>query len=236
MWSGPRNISTAMMRAWENRGDCAVVDEPFYAHYLAETGLGHPMRAEILASQPTDWRRVVTALTSPAPGGEAVFFQKHMLQHLTPSIGRDWLGLVDHVFLIRDPAEMVASYAAKMEAASPEALGADIQVALYEEVAKGRAHPPPVIDAADVLRDPRGVLTMLCASLDLPFTERMLEWPKGARASDGVWEAHWYDAVRNSTGFAPYAPKRIALPPDLLKIADACRPAYEFLHARRLTA
>jgi len=108
MWSGPRNISTAMMRSFENRGDCAVVDEPFYAHYLARTGLDHPARDEVIAAGETDWHDVVAMLTGPVPGGRTVFYQKHMTHHMLPHIGHEWFADVAHVFLIRDPREVLA--------------------------------------------------------------------------------------------------------------------------------
>lgn len=234
MWSGPRNISTAMMRAFENRADCAVSDEPFYAHYLAATGIDHPMADAVIASQPTDWREVVREITGPAPGGAPVWYQKHMTHHMIPAVGRDWFGEVVHAFLIRDPREMAASYAAKREGATAEDLGAALQAELYDEVVRRTAKAPPVVDAADVLADPRRILGLLCGALGLPFDEAMLAWPAGPRESDGVWGAHWYASVRASTGFRPRQPSEAALTPELEAVADRCMPFYARLHARRL--
>lgn len=236
MWSGPRNISTAMMRAFENRADCAVSDEPLYAHYLAATGIDHPMAEAVIASQPTDWREVVRDLAGPAPGGAAVWYQKHMTHHMIPAVGRDWFPALRHAFLIRDPREMAASYGAKREGATPADLGAELQAELYDEVVRRTGREPPVVDAADVLTDPRRLLGLLCAALEIPFDEAMLAWPAGRRESDGVWGEHWYASVRASTGFRAPRATETALTPDLAAVADACMPYYERLHARRLCA
>lgn len=236
MWSGPRNISTALMRAFENRADCAVVDEPLYAHYLAETGAEHPMRAEVLASQPTDWRAVAADLTAPLPAGVTVHYQKHMSHHLLPGIGRAWLRDLTHAFLIREPRAMLASYHQKHTAVELTDLGLPQQVALYDWLTAELGTAPPVIDSRDVLRDPRGLLTALCNHVGIAFDEAMLTWPAGPRASDGVWAPHWYDAVLRSTGWQPYAEKPIALSPDLEALAAQAQPLYERLFARRLTA
>ncbi len=233
MWSGPRNISTAMMRSFENRPDCAVIDEPLYAHYLSETGADHPMRADVLAAQPADWRAVTAALTTAEPA--PIYFQKHMCHHVTSAMGMDWLDGLTHMFLIRDPARMIASYAAKTETATLEGLGLPAQLALFERVCARAGAPPPVIDAEQVLADPRGALSALCAALAIPFTETMLSWPPGRRASDGVWAPHWYASVERSTGFRP-PPKDPPEPPArLAPLLEEARPYYEALRARRLS-
>jgi hypothetical protein len=229
MWSGPRNISTAMMRAFENRADCAVVDEPFYAAYLAQTGLDHPMRDAVLASQPTNWRVVADALVSqdPAP----VFYQKHMTHHMLPGFGLDWTGQCVNAFLIRDPAAVLGSYVEKRSEVTLDDIGAVRQRELFEREADRLGHAPPVVEGADVLADPRGMLTRLCVALGIPFRVEMLAWPAGRRASDGVWAPAWYEAVERSTGFA--APERNAARPpltdELKRIADQARPHYEAL-------
>ena len=234
MWSGPRNISTAMMRSFENRADCVVSDEPLYAHYLAATGIDHPMKEAVIASQPTDWRDVVRHITGPAPGGAGVWYQKHMTHHMIPSVGRDWFGAMRHAFLIRDPRAMAASYAAKREGATAADLGAQLQAELYDEVCARTGSEPPVIDAADVLADPEGMLSLLCGALSIPFDAAMLAWPAGSRDSDGVWGDHWYASVRASTGFAAPRDREIRLGAELEAVADACMPFYARLHARRL--
>lgn len=236
MWSGPRNISTAMMRAFENRPDTAVIDEPFYAAYLAETGIEHPLRAESLAAQTTDWRAVVETILGPVPGGKPIFYQKHMTHHMLPTFGRDWMARCRNAFLIRAPEDVLASYRQKRMAVTLDDIGFVQQRELFERETERLGRPPPVIDAADVLRDPRAALAALCAALEIPFTERMLAWPAGRRATDGVWAPAWYDAVERSTGFAkprPAVPLE-ALPDDLKSIAEAARPHYQALAAHKL--
>ncbi len=234
MWSGPRNISTAMMRAWENRPDAAVVDEPFYACYLSATDADHPGRDEVIASQPTDWREVSAALTGPAPRGAEIFYQKHMTHHMLPEIGRDWLDRVSNCFLIRWPAEVVASYAETRNAPTLDDLGFVQQGEIFDQVADWLGHPPPVIDAADVLRNPAGMLAALCAVLGVDFDARMLSWPPGRRSTDGIWARHWYAAVERSTGFNPLRAGSKPVPRPLEPLVEAALPIYERLAAYRL--
>ncbi|MDA0952973.1 MAG: HAD family hydrolase [Proteobacteria bacterium] len=234
MWSGPRNISTAMMRVFENRPDCAVSDEPFYAHYLAATGIDHPMREAVMATQPTDWRQVVAAITGPAPGGAPLWYQKHMTHHMIPAVGRGWFDRALHAFLIRDPRAIAASYAAKREGTNAADLGAQLQAELYDAVVAATGREPPVIDADDVLADPERLLGLLCTALAVPFHPAMLSWPAGPRDSDGVWGEHWYASVRASTGFRAPPEQEIVLSPELEAVAAACMPFYERLHERRL--
>jgi len=228
MWSGPRNISTAMMRSFGVRADTVVVDEPLYAHYLAATGLNHPGRGEVMASQPTDWRDVAAGLVGRLPPGVKIEYQKHMAQHLLPGIDRSWLGALTHAYLIRDPDEVVASYARVRDEPALDDLGYAQQVELF------RAYGGPVVDARDVLRDPPRVLAALCRALDIPYDGRMLRWAPGPRPTDGVWAKHWYGTVLASTGFAPYRPPTEPLPAHLRPLAHAARPFYEELHAVRL--
>ena len=243
MWSGPRNLSTALMRSFENRGDAVVVDEPFYSHYLTVTGLEHPMRGEVIASQPPDWRRVVADLLAPLPADVRVQYQKQMAHHLLPDMGRDWFDEVTHAFLIRDPAPMLASLARKLETCTVADTGLPQQVEIFEYVVAATGRTPAVVDAVDLLAAPRAVLSQLCNRVGLEFTTRMLEWPAGPRASDGVWARHWYDRVERTTHFEPLeAPREpagsvastVALPADLARIEAACRPLYEKLRAHCL--
>jgi hypothetical protein len=234
MWSGPRNISTAMMRAWENRLDTVVVDEPFYACFLAATGLDHPGRDEVIASQPTDWREVVTALTGPVPVARAVFYQKHMTHHMLPQFGRDWLDQVTNCFLVRRPAEVVASYVETRRAPTLEDLGFPQQAEIFGRVADRLGRAPPVLDAADVLRNPAGMLEALCEYVGVPFDARMLSWPPGPRPTDGVWAKHWYASVERSTGFNALRANSKPVPPALAPLVEAAQPIYERLAAHRL--
>ncbi|HET8553118.1 MAG TPA: HAD family hydrolase [Gammaproteobacteria bacterium] len=234
MWSGPRNISTAMMRAWENRGDTAVVDEPLYAHYLVATGAKHPGREAVIASQSSDCDAVTHALNGPIPNGKPIWYQKHMTQHVLPGMRLDWLAGLTHCFLIRRPEEVVASFTKNRPDAALWELGFEQQARLFDYVCDTLGAAPPVLDAADVLKNPGDLLRALCARLGISFTERMLHWPAGGRASDGVWATHWYKTVEDSTGFQAYRPRDIHLTSFQQRLADQCRPFYERLAAQRL--
>jgi hypothetical protein len=222
MWSGPRNVSTALMRSFGARADTAVVDEPLYAAYLAATGLDHPGREEILRSQPTGWADVAEAMTR-GDTDKPVQYQKHMTHHLLPEVGREWLGRLTHAYLIRDPAHVVASYAKVRGAPTLEDLGYPQQVEIF------RAYGGPVVDAADLLEDPPAVLERLCDELGIPYDEHMLRWPPGRRATDGVWAPHWYASVEASTGFAPYDPRPADVPAGLEHLVERARPYYDEL-------
>ena len=235
MWSGPRNISTAMMRSFEARPDTAVIDEPFYAAYLAATGLDHPMYDEILASQSTDWRDVVARVLGPVPGARSLYYQKHMTHHMLPGFGRDWIAQVRNAFLIRDPGAVVASYVQKRGEVSLDDIGVVQQRQIFEREADRQGAAPPVIDGDDVLRAPAAMLVRLCAALAIPYTDAMLAWPAGRRATDGVWAPAWYAAVEQSTGFGPPVDRgRDPLPAHLQRIADAAQPHYAALAEYRL--
>jgi hypothetical protein len=230
MFSGPRNISTTMMRAFENRADTAVVDEPFYACYLKASGAPHPMRDDVLRAQPNEWSAVVHALKQPPAGGEPIFFQKHIAFHFAGGAPLDWIDDACVFHLIRDPRAMVASYANKYEDVAPVIDSYRMQ-RLIDERAGGAC---PVVDARDVLMDPEGVLRALCAALGVDFINDMLAWPAGRRDTDGVWAPHWYDAVEASTGFKPYMEKTLRLTPAQEDVAAQCRDDYEFFHNRRI--
>ena len=223
MWSGPRNLSTALMRSFENRPDCTVVDEPLYAAYLSATGLDHPGRDDVLASQPTDWRVVAREITS-GPVGSDVQYQKHMTHHLLPEMDHGAFAGLSHAFLVRDPERVLTSYAKVREEPTLEDLGLPQQVALFEEFGG------PVVDAASILASPRASLTALCEALGIEFDEAMLSWPAGRRDSDGVWARHWYSGVWASTGFAASSPGAAdPLPPRLAPLLERCLPYYDRL-------
>lgn len=233
MWSGPRNISTALMRAWGSRADTVVCDEPLYAHYLKATGREHPGRSAIIAHHEADWRSVVERLTGPVPGG-GIFYQKHMAHHLLPEMERDWMLDLRNAFLIRDPAEMLPSLANVLPEPTLRDTGLEQQVDLFQRVQEATGQTPPVIDAKDVLLDPEGMLRALCAAVGVPFRQEMLSWEAGPRATDGIWAKYWYDAVEQSTGFQPYEPKDEPVPDRLQPLLEICQDYYQHLFAHRL--
>lgn len=235
MWSGPRNISTAMMRAWGNRADTFVCDEPFYAYYLKKTGLDHPAAAEVIAQGETDWRKVVAQLTGEVPGGCRIFYQKQMTHHLLPEIDRAWLGAVTNCFLIRDPAEVIVSYVKKNNDPTLEDIGFIQQAEIFDWVSEHVGRIPPVIDVRDVLENPERILQLLCEAVEVEFTDAMLSWAPGFRETDGVWAKHWYGEVATSTSFRK--PPRHACEPVPERLGDVCeraRESYERLYAHRL--
>jgi hypothetical protein len=230
MWSGPRTVSTAMMRAWENRPDTVVFDEPLYAFYLSSTGIDHPARNEVIASQPTSWEAVLSSLADdPLPPGASIGYAKHMTHHVLPSVDLAALAPFRHAFLIRDPRSLLASYARVRSAPTLSDLGLRQQAWLFEEFGG------PVIDSADLLAQPEAGLRGLCAALGVPFSASMLSWPAGPRASDGVWAPYWYDSVWRSTGFTPVTPGPPAsLPPSLEPLLERCLPYYERLRKNKI--
>lgn len=235
MWSGPRNISTAMMRSWENRQDTVVCDEPFYAHYLQATGRDHPGAAEVIAAGETDWRTVVRQLTGEMPEGKPIFYQKQMTHHLLPSIDRTWLGAVTNCFLIRDPRDVIVSYIKKNNDPTLEDVGFVQQAEIFDWVRAHSATVPPVIDARDVLENPRKILELLCSGVGVEFSESMLSWPPGLRETDGIWAKHWYGEVETSTTFRKPPPREPQeVPAHLRTVHEASRKAYERLYQHRL--
>ncbi len=234
VWSGPRNISTATMRSWGNRSDTVVVDEPFYAHYLATTGIYHPGRDEVLAHQENDWRKVSQQLLEPIPDGKSIFYQKHMAHHLLPSMQGDWINELQHVFLIRRPDAMLLSLDKVLDNPQLPDTGLPQQLELFEQVKHETGQTPVVIDSADVLRNPESMLRAWCQSLNVSFTMDMLSWPPGRRDTDGIWAKHWYDKVEQSTGFKPYREQTVELPEGLRALHQACLPYYQTLYQQRL--
>jgi hypothetical protein len=233
MWSGPRNLSTAMMYSFAQRSDCAVSDEPFYAAYLAATGHDHPMREEILAAHECDPAAVAALCGGPVPGGRAHWYQKQMAHHILPGFPTDWLQAVTNVFLIRHPARVVASYAKKREGPALEDLGFVQLAALFDKVStEGRR--PVVVDSVTIRENPRAALSALCAAIGLEFDPAMLSWPAGGHPQDGVWAPHWYGAVHCSTGFDGAESELPELSDDYGALAEAAMPYYEHLAAHAL--
>ena len=236
MWSGPRNLSTAMMRSFGSRVDTFVSDEPFYGAYLQQTGDPQPMADEVIASMDCDWASVARTMAGPCPAGAPIWYQKHMAHHMVGPIALDDLPGLTHAFLIRDPARVVASYAAKRVAVRPEHLGVERQVEYFEREADRLGHAPPVVDSADILANPPAIMARLCSALGIAWDPAMLSWDPGIRQTDGVWASHWYDAVAASTGFGMARRKPLALDNEAQRIADRCRPFYERLAVHRIRA
>jgi Sulfotransferase domain len=236
MWSGPRNLSTAMMRSFGARADTHVSDEPFYGAYLKLTGDPQPMAAQIIADMDCDWASVARTMGGPIPDDRPIWYQKHMAHHMEGPIGIEALPDHSHAFLIRDPRRVVASYAAKRTKVRPDHLGVARQRAYFDRVADKLGKAPPVVDSADILKDPPGVLARLCTALGIPWDPAMLGWAPGRRATDGIWASHWYNAVEASTGFGPPEGALPKLDPEAAAVAEACAADYAYLSKHRLTA
>ena len=230
MWSGPRNLSTAMMRSFGSRADCAVWDEPFFAPFLAATGKEHPGRSETLAAHETDPQKVAARCTQNAPDGSRIYFQKHMPHHMIDGFPLDWMLGAKHFFLIREPARVIASYAKGREIFELEDLGFSSQRRLWEHLGR-----PLVIDSADILKTPAQMLPRLCKALDIPWDEAMLSWETGARAEDGAWAPYWYHSVQNSTGFAPPPKAGVSVAETHQSLLDMVQDDFNVLYENRIT-
>jgi hypothetical protein len=234
MWSGPRNISTAMMRSWGNRPDTIVCDEPLYAHYLQQTGVPHPGSDEVIDHHETDWRKVVGWLTGPLPPGKRIFYQKHMSHHLLPNIELDWIGELTNCFLIRDPQEMLASLVEFIPQPTLADTGLPQQWKLFEIVRNQLGETPVVLDARDVLRNPREILSACCDRLGVEFREEMLSWPAGRRSTDGIWAKHWYAKVEQTTSFGSPTAQKSAVPQVMRELLAECEGIYQQLYPFRV--
>ncbi|MEZ5682429.1 MAG: HAD family hydrolase [Erythrobacter sp.] len=236
MWSGPRNISTAMMRSFGSRADCAVSDEPFYGAFLKATGEPHPLAQETIEDMDCDWRSVLDTQSGPAPDEQPVWYQKHMPHHMVGPVSIEDMPGHRHAFLIRAPERVVESYRKKNELRRPEMLGF-AQVRRYFDFERKRTGAiPPVVDSDDILRDPEGVLRRLCTALGIKWDPAMMSWKKGPLPEDGVWGAHWYDRVNASTGFGGTAEALPKLEAEFAEVAQACRADYEALAKYCITA
>lgn len=218
MWSGPRNLSTAMMYSFGARPDFDVMDEPFYAPYLARTGAEHPMADQILAHHETDPDKVDQACRTP---GNPHLYMKHMPHHMCEGFPFGWADDCVHVHLIRHPARVISSYAAKRADLTLDDIGFIQQCDIYDRFGG------VVIDSTDIRADPEGMLRRLCDAIDLPFDDAMLEWEAGPRREDGIWADHWYGAVHRSTGFAGAEGSLPDLDPENAALLDAAMPYYE---------
>jgi hypothetical protein len=234
MWSGPRNLSTALMYSFAARGDCAVVDEPFYGAYLNATGINHPMRDAVIASQSTDPVQVAAQCLGGAPPDQRFFYQKHMTIHMIPAFDRGFIKDLTNVFLIRHPARVIASYARKRESPNLPDIGFVQQAELFDQVAQIQGNAPLVIDSSDIRRAPRETLSKLCAALGIPFTDKMLTWPAGPKPYDGVWAPHWYHEVWKTTGFDGDEGPLPSLSAEFGDLCEAALPYYARLTPHKI--
>ena len=235
MWSGPRNLSTAMMRSFENRADTHVWDEPFFAPWLAATGTDHPGRVETLERHENDPNIVAAGCLKSPPNGQSYYFQKHMPHHMEQDFPLGWTKSCKHFFLIRRPDAVIASYVKSRAEFHIDDIGFWPQIRLYGYLAD-EGHVIPIVDCDDILANPDGVLKKLCAALDMAFDGAMLSWPKGPRETDGAWAPWWYKSVEASTGFAPPKAQNPIVPEKYQDLLSQCQPAYDQLYEKRLTA
>ena len=233
MWSGPRNISTAMMRSWENRVDCSVIDEPFYAFYLNRTQSPHPMFDAVVNSQPTEFNQVATQL-SKRPCNTPLQYQKHMTHHMLDNCDLAWTKNISHCFLIREPAYVINSYTNSRGECNSDDIGIVRQYQLYQAISRISGQNIPVIDSLSVLRNPNKVLSALCERLGVSFSTNMLTWPPGRRDSDGVWAEHWYQSVEKSTHFSLPLSQSVTLSAEQQRLADQLQPYYQALKEHEL--
>ncbi|MEP2782406.1 MAG: HAD family hydrolase [Pseudoruegeria sp.] len=233
MWSGPRNLSTAMMYSFGARTDCTVWDEPFYAAYLNATGLSHPMDDVVVKSGEPDPDKVISTCLGPIPDGKPHFYQKHMTHHMLNGFDRGWIASMKNVFLIRHPARVIASYAIKREGPTLEDIGFSQQIEMIKAL-DARGEDVVVVDSAAIRRNPEAMIKRLCAAIDLPFDAQMLKWRAGGHPNDGVWASHWYGAVHKSTGFAGAEGKLPELSDPYQNVLAQALPMYEDMLARAI--
>jgi len=234
MWSGPRNISTALMRSFENREDCFVSDEPFYAFYLKHTGLNHPLRDKVVAEGELNWDRTAKYLTGEIPQGKKIWYQKHMAQHNLVEVNLEWTKRVTNCFLIRNPSKVIISYAKKYSISSMDQLGYLQQKALFDALLLQTGKTPIVLDSADILKNPRNTLKSYCKEIGIHFSDKMLTWPPGKRKTDGAWGKYWYGKVEKSTGFQPYVESSDKVPKEYFTIYQNCMEVYQQLYQYRI--
>ena len=231
MWSGPRNISTAMMRSFENRDDTSVVDEPFYAYYLSQTGLDHPGRKEVLESQSTNWDNVVNLITGDIPNNKMIWYQKHMVHHIIDDKDIEWVKYFNNLFLIRHPKEVIISYSKQSPIDGIKDLGYPQQINLFNKIKNITGDYPAIFNSKDILCNPGKSLRVMCKHLKINFSNNMLDWPKGARKTDGVWYPYWYKNVIKSSSFKPYKKSNESLPKEYNNLLEECLQCYDYLNS-----
>jgi len=234
MWSGPRNISTALMRSFENREDTHVWDEPFYSYYLNKTKKNHPLRNEIINKYPYDEKEIIKLISLPPPNNKRIYYQKHMTHHILKETSINWICSGVNCFLIRNPAEVINSYIQKNNLYDSADIGFPNQLKIFEKV-KSLNKELVIINAKDLLEFPKKIIKKLCFKLNIPFEEKMLNWPKGSRETDGIWSSIWYEKVINSTCFETYKKKNINLPKKFHKIYEECLSAYNIMNSYKIS-
>ena len=235
MWSGPRNLSTALMRSFENRTDTAVIDEPFYAHFLKQTNLNHPGKNEIISTLDSNWDNIVLKITGPIPQNKPIWYQKHMAQHNLEGRDLNWIKNFHNCILIRDPKYVIPSYNKEYSLSDEKFLGYCQQLNLIRILEDEEGITPPIFDATDILEKPEQALKKICISVGISFSQKMLKWPKGKRKSDGIWAKYWYRNVENSSGFQPFQKKNIVIDKKLIPLYDKCLADYNSMYEKRIT-
>ena len=234
MWSGPRNVSTALMRSFENRSDCFVSDEPFYSYFLYKTGLKHPLSDKIIKSGLIDYNKIIKYITGHTPFSKNIWYQKHMAHHILEGVNMDWIKNMANCLLIRHPSDVILSYSKKNEIDNIQQLGYLQQIKIYKMLTKETGVSPIIIDAQDLLKEPRKMLIEICKNLKIKFNDKMLSWPPGGRKTDGIWGKHWYKQVEVSTGFNPYLKTDRTIPLRYQNLNNECMKYYDFLHQNRI--
>ncbi len=234
MWSGPRNLSTALMRSFENRTDTTVIDEPFYAHFLKQTNLNHPGKDEIISTLDSDWDSIVKKIIGPIPQNKSIWYQKHMAQHNLEGYDINWIKKFHNCILIRNPKYVIPSYNKQHSLSDEKLLGYSQQLDLIQ-ILEEEGITPPIFDAADILEKPEQALKKICISVGISFSQNMLKWPKGKRKSDGIWAKYWYRSVENSSGFQPFQKKDIIIDKKLIPLYEKCLAGYHSMYEKRIT-
>ena len=226
MWSGPRNISTALMRSFENRPDTEVIDEPFYAFFLKHTKIKHPIYNEVIDTYDSSWDKVANRLIGANPNNNNVWYQKLMTHHWVNNESLDWTKNVTNCFLIRDPKKVIKSYLKIHKDINPDLIGLPQQLHIFKYIMSKTNKIPLVISSEDILKNPKLMLEKLCNLLGIPFLEQMLEWPKGPRESDGIWGGYWYKNVVKTTSFAKPLHLEEEFPDDYNALLNECMNYY----------
>jgi len=234
MWSGPRNVSTALMRSFENRSDCFVSDEPFYSYFLYKTGLKHPLSDKIIKSGLIDYNKIIKYITGHTPFSKNIWYQKHMAHHILEGVNMDWIKNMANCLLIRHPSDVILSYSKKNEIDNIQQLGYLQQIKIYKMLTEETGVSPIIIDAQDLLKEPRKMLIEICKNLKIKFNDKMLSWPPGGRKTDGIWGKHWYKQVEVSTGFKPYLKTDRTIPLRYQNLNNECMKYYDFLFQNRI--